>query len=192
MDDRKPKVLNMALDLFVRYGFRRTTMGDIAKAVGISRPTLYLLYENKEDIFRATLEMYYGQVLAEAGRRIDKADTLAQKLEAVLLTWIIEPYVLVHQNPDARDLCEITFSFARDVREHLTDLFIDQLEEVVATSPEVDIAALEARGFSARTIAAVLAHSSSGLKIVAPTLEDLESHLGALILMAVDTAKRWK
>jgi len=192
MNNRKPKVLDAALGLFVRRGFKRTTMGDIAEAAEMSRPALYVLYDNKEDIFRSTLERHYEDALKEAWERVAEVDTLTEKLDAVLRTWVIDPYELVHRNPDAQDLYECTLSFAREVRERLTVLFIGQLEEVLATSPEVDVAALEARGFDAKMIAGVLAHASSGIKCSAATLAELESLLGALIHMAVDTARRWK
>ncbi len=37
----------------MRYGFRRVTMEDLATAAGISKPTLYSLFPNKQEGFRA-------------------------------------------------------------------------------------------------------------------------------------------
>src|SRR3546814_16147684 len=39
-----------AADQFIRYGFARTTMGDIARASDMSRPALYLLFPGKEEL----------------------------------------------------------------------------------------------------------------------------------------------
>ncbi len=48
---KKIAVFDVAADVFARYGFRRTTMNDLAEAAGISRPALYLMFENKEHLF---------------------------------------------------------------------------------------------------------------------------------------------
>ncbi len=54
--DRDPKaaaILEAAFQTFFQYGVKRATMDDIARAAGMSRPALYLVYRNKADIFRA-------------------------------------------------------------------------------------------------------------------------------------------
>jgi AcrR family transcriptional regulator len=53
---KRDKILAAALDVFVRYGYKRVTMNDIAAAAGISRPALYLVFESKEDIFKGVYE----------------------------------------------------------------------------------------------------------------------------------------
>jgi AcrR family transcriptional regulator len=37
---KEERVIAGATEVFLRYGFARTTMGDIAERVGISRPAL--------------------------------------------------------------------------------------------------------------------------------------------------------
>jgi DNA-binding transcriptional regulator YbjK len=56
MSDRDVKsdhILDAALPVFVRYGFRKASMSDIARAAGISRASLYLSFNSKEELFRA-------------------------------------------------------------------------------------------------------------------------------------------
>jgi AcrR family transcriptional regulator len=50
------RVVERATDVFCRYGFARTTMGDVAERCKISRPALYLLFPDKEAIFTAVVE----------------------------------------------------------------------------------------------------------------------------------------
>lgn len=54
-DPKRSAVLKAALGLFGRYGFQKTSMGEIAEAAHISRPGLYLLFPNKEQLNRATM-----------------------------------------------------------------------------------------------------------------------------------------
>lgn len=41
--------------LFDRYGYRRTSMDDIARETGVAKATLYAYYDSKEAVFRAML-----------------------------------------------------------------------------------------------------------------------------------------
>jgi AcrR family transcriptional regulator len=52
-DDKQNSILNAALSVFGRYGFKRTSMEDIAREADISRAALYLRFENKAAIFVA-------------------------------------------------------------------------------------------------------------------------------------------
>ena len=67
-DPKRSVVLAAALGVFGRYGFQKTSMGEVAKAAGISRPGLYLLFPNKEQLYRVTMQgvMERGQQAMEA------------------------------------------------------------------------------------------------------------------------------
>lgn len=53
---RQIAILEAATGVFRRYGFKKTAMDDIARAVGISRQALYLHFRNKEVLFQATVK----------------------------------------------------------------------------------------------------------------------------------------
>ena len=52
---RQERVLAAALGVFGRYGFRKTSMDEVARAAGISRQGLYLYFASKEALFRAAV-----------------------------------------------------------------------------------------------------------------------------------------
>ena len=52
---RREHVLAVALDTFARYGYRKTSMEDVARAAAISRPGLYLLFGSKQELFSAAV-----------------------------------------------------------------------------------------------------------------------------------------
>jgi len=54
-DGRRELVLAAALDTFARYGYRKTSMEDVARAAAISRPGLYLLFGSKRELFSAAV-----------------------------------------------------------------------------------------------------------------------------------------
>jgi AcrR family transcriptional regulator len=47
----KDKIGKVAMQCFAKYGLDKTTLDDIAKAVGLNKASLYYYYKNKEDIF---------------------------------------------------------------------------------------------------------------------------------------------
>lgn len=58
----RQSLLEAALELFSRQGFRGTTVRDIADRAGRSTGTFYHLFEDKEAIFRALLDRYWDAI----------------------------------------------------------------------------------------------------------------------------------
>lgn len=54
-DSRRERILDAAAKQFTLYGYDKANVSDIAKAVGVSKATLYLHFESKEAIFEALL-----------------------------------------------------------------------------------------------------------------------------------------
>ncbi len=50
----RDKILLSATDLFLNYGFKSVTMDDIANALGISKKTIYLHFDNKTKLVNAS------------------------------------------------------------------------------------------------------------------------------------------
>lgn len=70
-DARPDEIIAAALDLFVERGFATTRLEDVALRAGVSKGTLYLYFENKEDLFKAVVRgnvlpvLQYGETLVE-------------------------------------------------------------------------------------------------------------------------------
>lgn len=56
MDWRKGEVLKAARTVFVRKGFHRSTMDDVAREMGVSKGALYLCFDSKENLFMALVD----------------------------------------------------------------------------------------------------------------------------------------
>lgn len=52
---RRDHVLRAALLTFARYGYKKTSMEDVARAADISRPGLYFLFTSKQNLFQAAV-----------------------------------------------------------------------------------------------------------------------------------------
>lgn len=56
-DATRSAILDASRDLFARFGYKKTTMEDIAMALRKGKSSLYYYFKNKEEIFQAVIEM---------------------------------------------------------------------------------------------------------------------------------------
>ena len=79
--DLRRSIMARASQEFARYGYAKTTTGEIAAACGISKKTLYRLFRTKEDLFREVALLHLNDIRGkfdELSR--DKRLTLIDKL----------------------------------------------------------------------------------------------------------------
>ena len=69
-DINRENILKIARDIFSKYGFKKTTLDDIANAVRKGKSSLYYYFESKEDLFQAVI--------------MKEVDILAHELEIVI------------------------------------------------------------------------------------------------------------
>ena len=85
---QREAILVAATAAFLRYGFKKTSMDDVARAAGVSRQGLYLYFDKKDVLFREALQYlvsYYvstARLVAEDGD-LSFRDRLLGVFEAV-------------------------------------------------------------------------------------------------------------
>jgi AcrR family transcriptional regulator len=163
------KVIDAANVLFKRHGFRRVTMHDIAVAVEMSRPALYLVFPNKEVIFEAVVRHNGAQTLARIRDAIGAQKSTDKQLRAAFDFWAIQPFEAIQQSPDARDLIECTHGFASAAMAEVTAGFEEILREILSPiAPR--------RGtLDARSVASLLIAAVGGFKMAVTDVADLRA-----------------
>jgi len=68
----RKQILDKALQLFSKQGYRGTNIREIAEAAGLSTGNVYHLFRDKESIFRSLLERYFA-ILAAPDNPFNKA-----------------------------------------------------------------------------------------------------------------------
>jgi AcrR family transcriptional regulator len=86
-----PAVLKAARKTIRKYGVRRTSMGDIADAAGIPRPTLYEYVSGREQLIDLVLIERIGEIAAALGSVAAAAQSFSEavvetSVEAVMMT----------------------------------------------------------------------------------------------------------
>ncbi|MGQ7845167.1 TetR/AcrR family transcriptional regulator [Granulosicoccus sp. 3-233] len=181
MSKDRHEILDAALKVFIRYGFRRTTMGDLAEEAGMSRPALYQQFPNKEAIFRAVAVDFLARAVEEVETDIDGHESVAAKLVFILNVWIVRPFELIHSAPDARELMDCTHDFLSDVIED----GYRAMESSVAGSLETSSEALALHSLTPGAVAQVLTASAIGFKDYARDVDELRVLIEGLVKMTV-------
>jgi len=82
-DARPGEILDAALDLFVEKGFAATRLEDVAQRAGVSKGTVYLYFDSKDDLFKAVIRSGMVRAIEEAEKLVagfegSSADLLRQ------------------------------------------------------------------------------------------------------------------
>jgi AcrR family transcriptional regulator len=79
-------ILEAARARFVRFGPRKTTMEEVARAAGCSRTTLYSHFRNMEDLYGSLLEQDAETFIRDATEAVDLAVGAGAKIRAMVET----------------------------------------------------------------------------------------------------------
>ena len=80
----KTKIIQAAGLAFVEKGFQGATMDEIARNAGLSKPTLYAYFKNKQDILRAGFKNMEGGLDPEIYKESDSLDALEEISDLII------------------------------------------------------------------------------------------------------------
>ena len=102
--NKKTHILEAAAKVFFERGVSKAKFGDIAKEAGISRPTLYAAFEDKNAIMVATIHHVSEQLLETIKEQIADKVTAEDRLKLFTNISVIAPYKLIQKSEDAADI----------------------------------------------------------------------------------------
>jgi len=160
-DSRREALLEAAVGVFARYGFRKTSMDEVARAAGVSRQGLYLLFADKEELFRKALtHKLTRQLSAAVGALSRTGDPLQGRLIAACDEWAGQ--FIGTMGADAADLMCASTTLAGDTLAHYEALFEMALAHAIEASPLLSFCT--AAGVSPADAAKALHATARGLK----------------------------
>jgi AcrR family transcriptional regulator len=133
-DARQLAVLDAAVGVFARYGFRKASMDEVARAADVSRQGLYLQFANKEELFRKALEQSLNNQLNAAVDALSRQqDSLELRLIAACDAW--SGRFVGSLGADAADLMCASTSLAGATLTHYETQFELAVTRAIADSP---------------------------------------------------------
>ncbi|WP_437277156.1 TetR/AcrR family transcriptional regulator [Sorangium sp. So ce375] len=167
-DLRRRKLMDAALTVFLRFGFRKTSMDEVARAAGVSRQGLYLHFATKEELFRASVGYFLDTALAAATAALSDAErSLEERLVAAFDAWVGR--FVGALGADAADLSTATNELVGPLVAEHEGRFVEAVAEALRASGLA--AAYEPAGVTGRQLADTLYASARGLKYGAATRE---------------------
>ncbi len=160
----RERILAAAFTLFGRYGFKRTSMEDIASEAGLSRAGLYLQFRNKEDIFRDLARGLHEEALMQAEAALGEAQPLPQRLRAAVEAKTLRMAEIAYSSPHGSELLDEKNRLCGDVATDTERRFREMLATVFGRASETREIVLAAAGLSAVEAADLFAHAVHGMK----------------------------
>jgi len=80
-EERKKRILELSKGVFAKYGFRKTTMEDIAREIGFTSAAIYYYFESKEELFKECISDEFNKVIAKIEEEISQVEKADEKLK---------------------------------------------------------------------------------------------------------------
>jgi AcrR family transcriptional regulator len=172
------RVLEAALILFARHGFKRTSMADIAREAGMARATLYLHFKDKGLVFKALAAQLVDDALDRAGQAwIDQAP-LHQNLEATILAKDLAFFTIMRATPHGAELLSLDTELVTTEAKRLDDGFIALLVQRAEVLEQAGADLGPVGG--AHEFAAFLSVTAAGIKYETRTEDAYRAAIGRL------------
>lgn len=167
-DPRRRKLMEAAVTVFMRFGFRKTSMEEVARAANVSRQGLYLHFATKEELFRASLEHLFDTALAAATAALTDPDLpLDRRLLVAFDAWMGR--FVGALGPDAGDLQAAADEHVGPIVARREEQFVEAVAKALRASGLA--ASYKPAGISGRQLAETLCAAARGLKHSAATRE---------------------
>jgi len=158
----------VATELLQRWGYKKTTIDDIAKQAGVAKGTIYLHWKTREDLFNALIMRESVKLAEDIQRRI------ANDPEGVTLHGMIKHATLATMQ---RPLWKAVLTRDTELLGELTHSFSDQAIAESATGYQTYLELLQRQGLvrsdiTIRDLIHMLSAISMGFLLVEPFLPD--------------------
>ena len=189
------RIVDAAMRVFRRHGFRRSSIEQAAEAAGLTRQALYHHFSSKEALFRAVLERLYENALAAEIRAAEAAEraggSCADIIVAEVSARLRELLSSLDGSPHIEELFSEHLLQARDLYQAYAARYAEQIATTIARVCRKQKLALGKR-MSARELARCIEMAVHGTKSAYPSmlpadafLKDLETMLRMLIAGAI-------
>jgi AcrR family transcriptional regulator len=180
IDPKVSALLDAAVGIFARFGFRKASMDDVARAAGVSRQGLYLSFANKEELFRRAVAHSLSSQLTAAVAALSRTeDSLETRLIGACVEW--SGRFLGSFGADASDLMCASTSLAGATLAEYEWQFEEAVASAITASALAEICA--AANLEVADLARALHATSRGLKHSCKSRQEFVKTMTAAVRM---------
>jgi AcrR family transcriptional regulator len=94
MEEKKEKTVAKAREYFHTYGYRGASLSALIADIGISKPTFYNYFKNKEELFHTVMLETYNEFHYQYNQRVRTASNAMERLDIFITTfdWFLSSY----------------------------------------------------------------------------------------------------
>ena len=122
--------------MFARKGFYKTRISEIAKEAKVADGTVYIYFENKDDILISLFEEQMKAVMDNMVEQISEETDPVKKLEKFALIHL----QLIEQNPDMAEIIQVevrqSSKFMKEYKNEKFVQYLDLISEIVREGQE--------------------------------------------------------
>lgn len=177
---RQEAVLEAAARMFVQHGFRKASMDEIAREAGVSKPTLYAYFADKDALFAAVCDHVGKKMLAAATAALT-AKGLVARVQGILTAKFTGTYELLRTSPYAQELIDTQQAAARAHIDATTAGFEALLTKELERAARAGELHLRDLGLDKRGLVRVLMQAGHGASYGVATVEEHRAQLGASV-----------
>jgi AcrR family transcriptional regulator len=131
---RRKALLEASIGVFARFGYRKTSMSDVARAAGFSRQGVYFYYANKDDLFKATVHHSFASRLDCVSEILeDQSLPIETKLVRALDEW--EGRYVETLGEEAIDLIGASIELASSIMQQHNTLLERKFARALSAEP---------------------------------------------------------
>lgn len=169
---KREAILRAATSLFSRYGFRKTSIDQLAQEAQVAKPTVYAYFKDKDELFAAVCEHVMAEVLAAAQQASQSELPVAERLAAMLSAKFTTVFGLVDSSPHARELLESPNAAARAAIEAADARFIELMTKEVRAAAKAGELELSVLASSAKELVQLLMQAAHGAGYKVTTVDE--------------------
>ena len=180
------RILDAAMRVFRRHGFRRSSIEQAAEEAGLTRQALYHHFSSKEALFRGAIERLYEQALAAeaaAAKAAEEADRdLADVIIAEIGARLGALFAALAGSPHLEELFSEHLAQARDLYQTYSTRFADEVASTIARLCRTRKLKLVA-GVTVEELARCVEMAIHGTKSAFPSMQPVDAFLKQLETM---------
>ena len=160
--DKRERIMRAAIKVFARNGFYATRVSEIAKAAGVADGTIYLYFENKDDVLISVFEDRITKLLGVLRDEIEVADSFEAKLRAV----VERQLGLLETQRDLAEVVTVNLrQSSRLLKQYAAPLFTEYLDLIAKVIADGQAAGIVDPDLSPRIVATGLWGALDGIAL---------------------------
>jgi AcrR family transcriptional regulator len=190
----KPNAIVLAgLQLFTQFGYRKTSVDDIAQAAQVAKRTVYLHFENKAAVFLAILEYLSDQVRQRCTAAENAGGTALDRLTGLLDAYFGMGFELFSKSEHMPELQETFSKLARTKIGDLNKEYEERLARFLRLLQKTGEIGMAPHGLNVEQIVHIVVGAAEGAKHDTKVQGDrkaLERRLRELATLAIAAMKK--